>query len=284
MGRAPVRTCRRRSYLPPLPEAMWKRCAEILMWPRKLKNSAEPKGGNSDAMVVLIADLIGRAGGGGGNKDVDKVLPALQVPGYQNNDASRQEKISEHAIVLLGSNTPTRYYTSPSGKKLRSLVEIGRYLAENPHYIREGVNLSQFSFATPKPLQEDYVRKRAIGGAHDLPELPEVAQVEHSTNQDIGKDLIVDPLCWAAPPTRRELLTGPGSTSDPADINQPEMSNHVDLHQPEVSGPPAQYSKNKKRTVKQVSSRKCQRTLPAASCPFKEQSGGHSIDIDHVAL
>ncbi|CAN6173485.1 unnamed protein product [Urochloa humidicola] len=160
------------------------------------------------------------------------------------------------------------YYTSPSGKKLRSLVEIGRYLAENPQYIREGVNLSQFSFATPKPLQEDYVRKRTFRDAHELPELPEIAQV--------------DPLSWAAPPTHRELLTGPGSsTSDPADINQPEMSDHVGLHQPEVSESPAQH--RKMRTLKQVS-RKCQMTLPAASSPFGEQSGGHFIDIDHVPL
>ncbi|CAL4966542.1 unnamed protein product [Urochloa decumbens] len=210
------------------------------------------------------------------------------------------------------------YYTSPAGKRLRSLVEIGRYLAENPHYIREGVNLSQFSFATPKPLQEDYAQKRTFRDAHELPELPEIAQV--------------DPLSWAAPPTHRELLTGPGSsTSGPADINQPEMSDHVnqpevseppdqyrkmrtlkqvsrkcqrtlpaasspfgeqinqpemsdqdDLHQPEVSEPPAQYRKMK--TLRQVS-RKCQRTLPAASSPFGEQSGGHNfIDIDHVLL
>ncbi|XP_062230174.1 uncharacterized protein LOC133927800 [Phragmites australis] len=68
------------------------------------------------------------------------------------------------------------YYTSPSGKRLRSMVEIGRYLAENPHYIRQGVNLSQFSFATPKPLEEDYVRKRTFGESRELPEIPEVAQ------------------------------------------------------------------------------------------------------------
>nr|CAB3461648.1 unnamed protein product [Digitaria exilis] len=157
------------------------------------------------------------------------------------------------------------YYTSPSGKKLRSLVEIGRYLEKNPQYIREGVNLSQFSFATPKPLQEDYVRKRTLRDAHELPEFSEIAEV--------------DPLCWAVPPTCTELLTGPdSSTSDPASVNQPEMSDR----QPEASKPPAR--NQKMRTLEQVSSRKCQMTSPAASTPFGEQSGGHFIDIDHVPL
>lgn len=34
-----------------------------------------------------------------------------------------------------------------------------RYLAEHPQYAG-GVKLSQFSFQIPKPLQENYVRKR----------------------------------------------------------------------------------------------------------------------------
>jgi hypothetical protein len=49
-------------------------------------------------------------------------------------------------------------------------------LEQNPHYIREGVNLSQFSFAIPKPLQEDYVQKRKFGDDHELLELHEIAQ------------------------------------------------------------------------------------------------------------
>ena len=30
----------------------------------------------------------------------------------------------------------------------------------NPKYVQEGVKLSQFSFQIPRPLQENYVRKR----------------------------------------------------------------------------------------------------------------------------
>jgi hypothetical protein len=50
-----------------------------------------------------------------------------------------------------------------------------RYLAENPLYIREGVNLSQFSFAIPKPLHGVCVQKRTRE-AHELPELADTAQ------------------------------------------------------------------------------------------------------------
>ena len=62
----------------------------------------------------------------------------------------------------------------------------------------------------------------------------------------IAVSCAVDPLCWAAPPIRRELLAGPGSsTSYPAYINQPEIADHVDLHQSEVSEPPPQYRKKR---------------------------------------
>ncbi|PAN22509.1 hypothetical protein PAHAL_4G023900 [Panicum hallii] len=218
-------------------------CTRVSEWNREL-SCDEPEDISQDGSRVWA---------------LDKPNIAQPPPGWDR----------EVRIRVASTKFADVYYTSPSGKKLRSLVEIGRYLAENPHYIREGVNLSQFSFAIPKPLQEDYVRKRRLRDAHELPELPEIAQV--------------DPLCWAAPPIRRELLAGPGSsTSYPAYSNQPEMPDPVDLHQPEVSEPPPQY--HKKRNRKQVSSRKCQSNLPATSCPFEEQSGGYFIDIDHVAL
>lgn len=33
-------------------------------------------------------------------------------------------------------------------------------MLQHPEYLDAGVTMSQFSFQTPKPLQEDYVRKR----------------------------------------------------------------------------------------------------------------------------
>uniref|UniRef100_A0A0E0LFB1 CW-type domain-containing protein n=1 Tax=Oryza punctata TaxID=4537 RepID=A0A0E0LFB1_ORYPU len=115
---------------------------------------------------------------------------------------------------------------------MQLLSPYSRYLAENPHYIRQGINLTQFSFATPKPLQEDYVRKHTYAAAPELPELLETAQV--------------DPLCWAARPTRGELLGELGaSTLRSVDVSQSGVSNLVELHQPEESAPLPPRTKNK---------------------------------------
>lgn len=42
---------------------------------------------------------------------------------------------------------------------------------EHPEYARAGVKMSQFSFQIPKPLQENYVRKRVPKAhtSHDTP-------------------------------------------------------------------------------------------------------------------
>ncbi|XP_059637209.1 uncharacterized protein LOC132279298 [Cornus florida] len=62
-----------------------------------------------------------------------------------------------------------RYYVAPSGKRLRSMVEIQRHLLEHPEYMAKGVTMSQFSFQIPRPLQENYVRKRPtrLTGSYD---------------------------------------------------------------------------------------------------------------------
>lgn len=39
---------------------------------------------------------------------------------------------------------------------------------EHPEYVTDGVTLSRFSFQIPKPLQENYVRKRSrVTASHD---------------------------------------------------------------------------------------------------------------------
>ncbi|KAK4746584.1 hypothetical protein SAY87_025621 [Trapa incisa] len=60
------------------------------------------------------------------------------------------------------------YYVAPSGKRLRSMVEIQKYMVEHPEYIPAGVTMSHFSFQIPRPLQENYVRKRPrVPGSYD---------------------------------------------------------------------------------------------------------------------
>uniref|UniRef100_A0A0D9WTT7 CW-type domain-containing protein n=1 Tax=Leersia perrieri TaxID=77586 RepID=A0A0D9WTT7_9ORYZ len=150
---------------------------------------------------------------------------------------------------------------------MQLLCPYSRYLAENPNYIRQGVNLTQFSFSSPKPLQEDYVRKHTYAAAPEFPELLETSQV--------------DPLCWAAPPTHSELLGELGTSSSRAvDVSQSEVLNPVDFHQIEESQPLA--PRSKERTAREkVSARKRQLTPHGSS---QDQSEGGSNDVEYVLL
>ncbi|KAL8497706.1 hypothetical protein ACS0TY_021147 [Phlomoides rotata] len=62
------------------------------------------------------------------------------------------------------------YYVSPSNKRLRSMVELNRYLEENPRYLREGISMSEFSFQPPVPLDEKYLAKRRASTSVPLDE------------------------------------------------------------------------------------------------------------------
>jgi hypothetical protein len=81
---------------------------------------------------------------------IDKPNISQPPPGWQRLLRIRSKESSKFADV---------YYAAPSGKRLRSMVEIQRFLAEHPEY-SEGISMSQFSFQIPKPLQKDYVRQR----------------------------------------------------------------------------------------------------------------------------
>ncbi|XP_052200214.1 methyl-CpG-binding domain-containing protein 2-like [Diospyros lotus] len=82
---------------------------------------------------------------------IDKPNIPRPPPGWQRLLRIRGEGGTKFADV---------YYVAPGGKRLRSTIEIERYLQENPVYMKRGVNVSQFSFRTPSPLDENYVRKR----------------------------------------------------------------------------------------------------------------------------
>lgn len=83
---------------------------------------------------------------------IDKPNISQPPPGWERLLVIRGEGASKFADV---------YYVTPSGKKLRSMVEVERFLIENPEYLEAGVNLSQFSYQIPKPLYDGYVRKRS---------------------------------------------------------------------------------------------------------------------------
>ncbi|XP_038700058.1 methyl-CpG-binding domain-containing protein 2-like isoform X2 [Tripterygium wilfordii] len=109
---------------------------------------------------------------------IDKPNIAQPPPGWQRLVRIRGEGSTKFADV---------YYVAPSGKRLRSMVEIQRYLMEHPEYMTDGVTLSQFSFQTPKPLQENYVRKRTTRAA---------ASYDNTNLLESGE---VSPLSWASP-------------------------------------------------------------------------------------
>ncbi|XP_076908043.1 methyl-CpG-binding domain-containing protein 2-like [Bidens hawaiensis] len=63
-----------------------------------------------------------------------------------------------------------RYYTAPSGKVLRSICDIEKYLIAHPEYVEQGVTLAQFSFQIPKPLQENLRSRKRSSSVAALPD------------------------------------------------------------------------------------------------------------------
>ncbi|EXC12834.1 Methyl-CpG-binding domain-containing protein 2 [Morus notabilis] len=134
---------------------------------------------------------------------IDKPNIAQPPPGWQRLLRIRGEGSTKFADV---------YYVAPSGKRLRSMVEVQKYLLEHPEYVSNGVTMSQFSFQIPKPLQENYVRKR-----------PARLLASCNGNERLEPDL-VRPLAWAGPDESPDLQLGmprlpPPCVPDP--INRP---------------------------------------------------------------
>ncbi|OVA19286.1 Methyl-CpG DNA binding [Macleaya cordata] len=120
---------------------------------------------------------------------IDKPNIAQPPPGWQRLLRIRGEGSTKFADV---------YYAAPSGKRLRSMVEVQKYLLEHPEYLTAGVTMAQFSFQIPKPLQENYVRKRPA----------RVAASCHGAGLSMSRPLEpteVNPLSWAGPVDGTEL-------------------------------------------------------------------------------
>ncbi|KAK7314334.1 hypothetical protein VNO77_32854 [Canavalia gladiata] len=130
---------------------------------------------------------------------IDKPSIAQPPAGWQRLLRIRGEGSTKFADV---------YYVAPSGKRLRSMVEIQKFLMDHPEYARDGVTLSRFSFQIPRPLQENYVRKRParLTSSYEV-----CGSVEHEQ---------VSPLAWAGPEDSANLraerlrLPAPGMGSE----------------------------------------------------------------------
>nr|XP_034906238.1 methyl-CpG-binding domain-containing protein 2-like isoform X1 [Populus alba]XP_034906239.1 methyl-CpG-binding domain-containing protein 2-like isoform X1 [Populus alba]XP_034906240.1 methyl-CpG-binding domain-containing protein 2-like isoform X1 [Populus alba] len=125
---------------------------------------------------------------------IDKPNIAQPPPGWQRLLRIRGEGSTKFADV---------YYQAPSGKRLRSMVEIQKYLIEHPEYMRDGLTLAQFSFQIPKPLQENYVRKKR-------PRLS--ASCDDARPLEPGE---ANPLTWVGPGDCTELQLGPPAILPP---------------------------------------------------------------------
>ncbi|XP_023546682.1 methyl-CpG-binding domain-containing protein 2-like [Cucurbita pepo subsp. pepo] len=117
---------------------------------------------------------------------IDKPNIAQPPPGWQRLLHIRGEGSTKFADV---------YYIAPSGKRLRSMVDIQKYLIEHPEYQTEGVCMTRFSFQTPKPLQENYVRKRR-------------ANMNASCDGSKLESGEVYPISWARPDNSTALQLG----------------------------------------------------------------------------
>jgi hypothetical protein len=115
---------------------------------------------------------------------IDKPNIAQPPAGWERQIRIRGEGGTKFADV---------YYTSPTARKLRSLVEVDRYLAENPEYAAQGVTLTQFSFQIPRPLRQNYVKY--------VKKRPKIAGPGDEAMPKPLQTVEANPIAWAAPPT-----------------------------------------------------------------------------------
>ncbi|KAL6846840.1 hypothetical protein ACP4OV_024288 [Aristida adscensionis] len=133
---------------------------------------------------------------------IDKPNIAQPPPGWERQIRIRGEGGTKFADV---------YYNSPSGRKLRSLVEIEKYLAENPEYAAQGVTLTQFSFQIPRPLRQDYVKKK--------PKLMNPGDDASTVTSKSLQPEEVSPLSWAAPLAHEGDASEEASRADEAPVS-----------------------------------------------------------------
>ncbi|KAK9931564.1 hypothetical protein M0R45_018836 [Rubus argutus] len=76
------------------------------------------------------------------------------------------------------------------GCKFMVCLELfSKYLIEHPEYMVDGLSMPQFSFQIPRPLQENYVRKR--------PAAPHLTAAAHPSRPHESTE--ANPIAWAGP-------------------------------------------------------------------------------------
>ncbi|KAM0011278.1 putative transcription factor & chromatin remodeling CW-Zn family [Helianthus debilis subsp. tardiflorus] len=139
---------------------------------------------------------------------IDKPNIAQPPPGWKRLLRLRREGSSKFADV---------YYASPTGEKLRSLPDVVKYLKDHPEHA-QGIGLARFSFQIPRPLKENYVRKRSKTGATTSPgylEPPLVVPVQWAGPEQKMNVQLAEPLSWAGPMENQDGM--------PAHLKTPEL-------------------------------------------------------------
>ncbi|PWZ16388.1 Methyl-CpG-binding domain-containing protein 2 [Zea mays] len=88
-----------------------------------------------------------------------------------------------------------------------------RFLQENPEYVAQGVTLAQFSFQIPRPLRQDYVKKK--------PKLINASDEASTITSKSSEPDEVNPIAWAVP-TKHE-----GDASEEASLADETLASEV---------------------------------------------------------
>ncbi|KAJ4794219.1 methyl-CPG-binding domain protein 02 [Rhynchospora pubera] len=145
---------------------------------------------------------------------IDKPQIPLPPPGWERLIHIRGEGCTRFADV---------YYAAPNGKKLRSLVEVQRFLDEHKEYEAQGVTLSRFSFQIPRPLHDNYVRKKtpsATASAATTPSLP--ASTTPTPDIPVLTEDVQPISCF---PPEEDSVLPVVTTPPPADLAEPASGN-----------------------------------------------------------
>lgn len=147
---------------------------------------------------------------------IDKPNIALPPPGWQRDLRIRGQGSTKFADV---------YYTAPTGTKLRSIPDVEKYLFKHPEYVEQGVTLAQFSFQIPKPLQENYVRKRPACVAALREAKPMALPGPEENNTDLQLGLPGFSARYTFDPVVKRARSAPGKRRENFDLmlQQPQM-------------------------------------------------------------
>ncbi|CAO2173410.1 unnamed protein product [Urochloa humidicola] len=148
---------------------------------------------------------------------IDKPNIPQAPPGWERFIKIRRKGRTQFADVV---------YKPPTGKMRSSLNQIKKYLKDHPEFVAQGVELSQFSFEMPAPLQKDYVIKRSQKSRSDAPHTGKLLQPDEEV-QAASVLLSFDP----AQPIDGATASAQGVPGD-NNVDKPEVAQSEEMQEP----------------------------------------------------